>query len=100
LRAVYRLASVWDHSAAPSSDLVPEDAQRSSPAGANRAFRDDATHRPVSGTYRCLLDHELTLGHVDYERRVVEVLGWSFLDPRHDCLEDASVQPYGMAAGS
>ena len=48
-------------------------AKRPAHPAADRAFRDDASLHPVSVTYRCLLDHELPLGHADHERGVVQI---------------------------
>jgi hypothetical protein len=99
LRAADGLVNVRNHSITPTSDLVPKDAQRASPAAADCAFGDDAAQLPVSVRYRCLFDHKLSLWHSNHERGVVKVLGRSLLEPRHDRLENPSVQPYGMTAG-
>jgi hypothetical protein len=98
LWALDRLVDVRDHAAAPAPDLVAEDAERARPAAADRSFGDDAAPGTVAVADGCHLDHEPSLRHPDFERRVVEVAGRSLLEPRRHRLEDAPVQPHRTTA--
>ena len=99
-RAVDCLVDVWDHAMTPSSDLVPEDPHRSGVAASNRALRDNSAQCPVSVTYGCRLDHELSFRHVDDEGGVVQIHGRPLLQAGHHRLVNAAVQPHGVTTGA
>ncbi|HEY7258606.1 MAG TPA: hypothetical protein VH459_06020 [Gaiellales bacterium] len=100
-RAVDGLADVRNHAVTPAPHLVAEDPRPGRPAGAHRAFDDDAALGPPSVRHRSLLDHEPSFaGEVDDKRGVVEVACLAVCEPRRDGLEDAPVQPHRHASGA
>jgi hypothetical protein len=60
--ALDRLANVWDHTITPTSDLVPEDSQRSGQATADGAFGHDSAQWTVFIRYWRHFNHELSPG--------------------------------------
>jgi hypothetical protein len=87
LRALDRLGNIRNDAVAPAAHLVAEEAQAAGCACADRASGDDAALAAFAPCRR-LLDHESSLGHVYFERRVVEVGAVAVLQARRDRLED------------
>src|SRR3954452_7961364 len=90
---LYGLDDVGDVPVSPQPDLVAEDPKPARPATADGSCGDHATLLAAQARDRRLLDHEPRLGDLDLERGVVEVARWTPLDPRHQRLVRATVQP-------
>jgi hypothetical protein len=99
LRALDRLGNIRNDAVAPAAHLVAEEAEAAGYAYADRASGDDAALAAFAPCRR-LLDHESSLGHVYFERRVVEVGAVAVLQARRERLEDEAVQADGVAAGA
>ena len=97
-RALDGLAEVGDDPVAPTPDLVAEDAPARCPTGPDRALRDHASPVAVPVRDRGLLDHESTVRHVHFERRVIKVAAAAAVNGRVTSLVDAPVQPDEVAA--
>jgi hypothetical protein len=97
VRALDRLGDVGNVAVAPAAHLVPEESEAACRACPDRTLGDDAALGAVAGSDRCLLDYETSLRHAHLKCGVVEVAAVSPLEPRHNCLEDAPVQPDRVA---
>jgi hypothetical protein len=97
-RAVYRLCHVWDMSAAPKANLVPEDADAACEAASDRALGDHSALIPAEVGNRRLLDYVRVGPDLDLERGVVEVIGRTALEAGAYGFEDEAVQPNEVSA--
>ena len=98
--ALDRLVDIRDHPVTPAPDLVAEDAQRPSPAAADRAFGDDAAQNPVFVGDRCHFDRRTSRPALHHQGRVVEIAGRPLSEPGCHSLEDTSVHPDRAAPGT
>jgi hypothetical protein len=73
LRALDSLGDVGDDAAGLAAELVAEDTEAPCPVSSDRSAGDDPTLLAVPAQNGSRLDHESPLGHLDDERRVVEV---------------------------
>jgi hypothetical protein len=82
----------------PKPDLVSEDPKSTGPATAHGTYRDDAAQLAAQIWDRRLLDDEGRPWDVDLECGVEEVSRRTALDPRHQCLVRATVEPDEVSA--
>jgi hypothetical protein len=77
----------------PQTDIVAEHPKSACPATADGASGDDAPLLAAQVWDRRLLDDERPLWDVDLERRVVEIARRTPLNPSHERLVGATVEP-------
>jgi hypothetical protein len=97
LWALDRFLDVRDDAVTPAPYLVPEEPKTASRAASHRAFGDHSACGAVL-LCRSLLDHEAAFGHVNDERRVVEVTRAAMRESSGDGLENLAVQPDRVAS--
>jgi hypothetical protein len=92
-RTVYGLGDVGNVSVAPHANLVAEYPKSACPATADGASGNDAPLLPAQVWDRRLLDDERPLRDLDLERGVVEIAPRTPLNPGHERLVGATVEP-------
>jgi hypothetical protein len=91
LRAVDGFVDVRNDAVAPASDFVAEQLQPGCRPCPDRTLCDNATLGAIAWTNRRLLDHVPRMGHMNFERGMVEVASISPLYLRRHSFEDAAV---------
>src|SRR4051794_9984338 len=100
LRTVYGFGDVRNIPAAPEPDLVAEDPKSACPATADRALGHDAPVLAAPVVDRRLLDDVRRPLKRHLEGGVVEITRRTPLQPRHDRLVRATVEPDEMPSGA